>query len=144
MDNNVKSYRKPYVRPVKASWWTDRAFYTMYMLREGTSITGLFVACELLLFVLAPLFTATKADGINFVNSFIANPVVIILNVIALISAMYHAFTWFNLMPLVVRVFKGRAPTETKFIPRPLMVIALWCAWVVATIVVVLFLCLTK
>jgi fumarate reductase subunit C len=145
MENNVKSYRKPYVRPVKANWWADRAFYVMYMLREGTALTGLLVALELLWLVVDPLILKKNLEAIHSCTiGFISNPLVIIINIIALVSAMYHAFTWFNLMPLVVRVFKSKAPTETKFIPRPLMVCALWCAWVVATVAIILFLCLTK
>ena len=31
------SKRKPYVRKVPASWWLRHAFYTKYMIREGTS-----------------------------------------------------------------------------------------------------------
>ena len=44
MENEVKSYRKPYVRPVKANWWTDRSFYIAYMLREGTAVWAVLVA----------------------------------------------------------------------------------------------------
>ena len=130
MDNNVKSYRKPYVRPVKANWWTDRSFYIMYMLREGTSIFGLIVALELLYLICAPIFSLP--------TKFIANPVMAIINIVALVSVMYHTFTWFNLMPLVLRIFKSNQPTETKLIPAKLFVIGLWAAWVVACIVLAL------
>jgi len=130
MDNNVKSYRKPYVCPVKANWWTDRSFYIMYMLREGTSIFGLIVALELLYLICAPIFSLP--------TKFIANPVMAIINIVALVSVMYHTFTWFNLMPLVLRIFKSNQPTETKLIPAKLFVIGLWAAWVVACIVLAL------
>lgn len=130
MDNNVKSYRKPYVRPVKANWWTDRSFYIMYMLREGTSIFGLIVALELLYLICAPIFSLP--------TKFIANPVMAIINIVALVSVMYHTFTWFNLMPLVLRIFKSNQPTETKLIPAKLFVIGLWAAWVVACILLAL------
>lgn len=130
MDNNVKSYRKPYVRPVKANWWTDRSFYIMYMLREGTSVFGLIVALELLYLICAPIFSLP--------TKFIANPVMAIINIVALVSVMYHTFTWFNLMPLVLRIFKSNQPTETKLVPAKLFVIGLWAAWVVACIVLAL------
>ena len=128
--SEVKSYRKPYVRPVKANWWTDRSFYIMYMLREGTSIFGLIVALELLYLICAPIFSLP--------TKFIANPVMAIINIVALVSVMYHTFTWFNLMPLVLRIFKSNQPTETKLIPAKLFVIGLWAAWVVACIVLAL------
>lgn len=36
--NNTESKRKPYVREMKKDWWLKNAFYTGYMIREGTSI----------------------------------------------------------------------------------------------------------
>ena len=36
--NNTQSKRKPYVREMKKDWWLKNAFYTGYMIREGTSI----------------------------------------------------------------------------------------------------------
>ena len=39
-------------------------------------------------------------------------------------------------MPLVVRMFKSKEPTDTKLIPAKLMVIALWFAWVIACVVI--------
>ncbi len=36
--NNTNSKRKPYVREMKKDWWLKNAFYTGYMIREGTSI----------------------------------------------------------------------------------------------------------
>jgi fumarate reductase subunit C len=142
MDNNVKSYRKPYVRPVKANWWTDRAFYIAYMLREGTSIFGLLVALECFAIIWA--IAIGGLSGIGFAMKLVSNPIVVIINIISLVSVMYHAYTWFNLMPLVVRVFKSNAPTETKLIPAKPMVIALWGCWVVACIVIGLVLALIK
>ena len=95
MENEVKSYRKPYVRPVKANWWTDRSFYIAYMLREGTAVWAVLVALELL--VLS--FPGTNVDAV------LSNPLMIIINLISLVAVLFHAFTWFNVMPKAVRMF---------------------------------------
>ena len=40
--SEVKSYRKPYHPPVKATWWKENPFYVRYMLREGTAVLAFF------------------------------------------------------------------------------------------------------
>lgn len=139
MDNNVKSYRKPYVQPVKANWWTDRAFYIAYMLREGTAVVALWVALELIYFALLAVLTP---QSIEYVAAFIKSPIVIILNIIALVSVLYHALTWYNLMPKAVRMFLTNNPTDTKLLPEVVVTGGLWIGTVCASIVIILALCL--
>lgn len=142
MDNNVKSYRKPYVQPVKANWWTDRAFYIAYMLREGTSVVALWVALELIYFALLAVLIPQPLVAIVYVATFIKSPIVIILNIIALVSVLYHALTWYNLMPKAVRMFLTNKPTDTKLLPEIVVTGGLWIGTVCASIVIILALCL--
>lgn len=142
MDNNVKSYRKPYVQPVKANWWTDRAFYIAYMLREGTAVVALWVALELIYFALLAVLTPQSLEAIEDVAAFIKSPIVIILNIIALVSVLYHALTWYNLMPKAVRMFLTNNPTDTKLLPEVVVTGGLWIGTVCASIVIILALCL--
>ncbi|MGN1393738.1 MAG: fumarate reductase subunit C [Succinivibrionaceae bacterium] len=138
MDNNVKSYRKPYVRPVKANWWTEKKFYVAYMLREATSVLGLFVALELMFIIAAPVL------GIN-PRAFIANPVIILLNIVSLVAVLYHAYTWYNLMPKAVRVFMSNLPVisalntkndPTKLLPESMVVLGLWIGTIASSVVI--------
>lgn len=129
MDNNVKSYRKLYVRPVKANWWTQKGFYTLYMIREATSVLGLWVALELIILMLLPFL------GIQS-HSFLSNGLVILLNIVSLAAVLFHAFTWFNLMPKAVRMFTNGQPTNTKLIPPAAFITALWVGTAVASIVI--------
>lgn len=128
MENEVKSYRKPYVRPVKANWWTDRSFYIAYMLREGTAVRAVLVALELL--VLS--FPGTNVDAV------LSNPLMIIINLISLAAVLFHALTWFNLMPKAVRMFATRKPTDVKLIPAKLIVTGLWAVAVGSFVVIIL------
>lgn len=139
MENNKKSFRKPYVRPVKANWWTDRAFYIAYMLREGTAFLGAWIALEFLIIIFAPTF------GLNpkiATVAILSNPIVILLNIISLVGVLYHAITWFNLMPKAVRVFTSGNPTNTKLIPEKLIVLAQWGGFAVASVVIIIACCL--
>lgn len=128
MENEVKSYRKPYVRPVKANWWTDRSFYIAYMLREGTAVWAVLVALELL--VLS--FPGTNVDAV------LSNPLMIIINLISLVAVLFHALTWFNLMPKAVRMFATKKPTDVKLIPAKLIVTGLWAVAVGSFVVIIL------
>ena len=128
MENNVKSYRKPYVRPVKANWWTDRGFYIAYMIREATAVLAVVVALELL------VLSCMSQESIV---AFLKNPLVILVNILSLASVMYHTITWFNLMPKAVRMFATKKPTDTKLIPAKLIVSAEWLGAAVAFAVIV-------
>ena len=43
MEREIKTYRKPYNREVKRSWWIARREYVMYMIRELTAVTNLWI-----------------------------------------------------------------------------------------------------
>lgn len=128
MENNVKSYRKPYVRPVKANWWTDRGFYIAYMIREATAVLAVVVALELL------VLSCMSQESIV---AFLKNPLVILVNILSLASVMYHTITWFNLMPKAVRMFATKKPTDTKLIPAKLIISAEWIGATVAFAVII-------
>lgn len=113
-----KSTRKPYIRPVKANWWTNKGFYIAYMLREGTSVL-------VLLFILELLYLFALMAGINDIpgafeagkkaQEFVQCPLVIILNILVLIATIYHAVTWFALMPKAQRLFIGNKLVDGKY-----------------------------
>lgn len=142
--SNVKSaYRKPYVPKVEATWWTKNPFYFRYMLREGTSFLALFVAVELIfglfMFALCDLSSPeptveSAAPYLWWVQSFVGNPIVILLNLVSLGACLFHAVTWFALMPKAVRVFMNKNSTE--LVPESLTVIGLYICLLGATVVI--------
>lgn len=137
--SDQKTYRKPYNPPIEATWWAKNPFYFRYMLREGTSFAALLVALELLLgvflFALTPLYSANQPYA-WFVGSFLSNPIVIIFNILALLACLFHAVTWFALMPKAVRVFMNKNSTE--LLPDYVSIIGLYAAFGLATIVILL------
>ena len=62
---------------------------------------------------ISPLTSAeAAAPYIWYLQNFLGNPLIILLNVVVLISQIYHAITWFSLMPKAVRVFMNKNSTE--------------------------------
>ena len=119
--SDVKNFRKPYNPPIEATWWTKNPFYFRYILREGTSVCALFVALELMLgvflFLMSDLDTEvttsqSAAPYLWWVQSFLGNPIILLLNLASLGAALFHAVTWFALMPKAVRVFMNKHTTD--------------------------------
>ena len=149
--SEVKSFRKPYNPPVKKmTWWLENPFYIFYMVREGTAVLALFAVLEILfgIFMLAlceltPNQSLTGvAPYVWYLQNFLGNPVIIALNVIILVSQLFHAVSWFALMPKAVRVFMNKNSTE--LLPEYVTKLALYAALVGATVVIIAVAFLTK
>lgn len=138
----VNSFRKPYHREVKATWWTQNPFYVRYMIREGTAVLAFFATLEIalgiFLFALCDLHGDLNADAVApylwWAQDFLGNPVVILFNVVCLVAQLFHMVTWFNLMPKAVRVFMNKNSTE--LLPGYLVKIGLYAAAIGGFVVV--------
>ena len=128
------SHRKPYNPPVNKLWWLKNRVYTKYMIRELTAVFCLWVAIELLLFSASPLFS-TEPD--LWVSDFVQKPWVIALNIISLVAVLFHAVTWFNIMPKAVRLFRSRAPEETRLVPPIVWILLLWGITLIASAIII-------
>src|SRR5437870_4913673 len=95
---------------VRTLWWLRRRSYTVFILRELSSVFVAWFVVFLLLLILA------VAQGNEEYQRFLrwaANPWVIAVNVVALVFVLLHAVTWFNLAPkaMVVRLRGRRVPS---------------------------------
>lgn len=149
--SEVKSYRKPYHREVKATWWKENPFYVRYMLREGTAVLALFATLEIALGIFLFAMCNLEGQSVNaeaaapylwWVQNFLGNPVVIALNVVTLIAQLFHMVTWFNLMPKAVRVFMNKNSTE--LLPDYVTKIGLYAAAIGGFVVILAAAFLTK
>ncbi|MGN0902679.1 MAG: hypothetical protein ACI4M9_05275 [Succinivibrio sp.] len=141
--SEVKSYRKPYNPPVKkTTWWLENPFYVFYMVREATAVLALIAVLEIVLgifclslceFGSAPTLTGI-APYIWYLQNFLGNPAIIVINAVILISQLFHAVTWFALMPKAVRVFMNENSTER--LPDYVTKIGLYLAMVGAIVVI--------
>ncbi|CAD6367425.1 fumarate reductase subunit FrdC [Shewanella putrefaciens] len=121
--------RKPYVRPMQRTWWSENNFFSWYMVRELTIV-------PLILFTLnlcAGLFAlVSSSDAWNNWLYFSSHPVMLLINVLALIGALYHAKTFFSMMPQVMPIKLGE-----KVVPTGVIVTVQWLLLVLVSLVAI-------
>src|SRR5215471_18310489 len=92
--------------PVSTYWWLGRRSYLAFITRELSSVFVAWFVVYLLRLVRA------VAQGPLVYEQFLqssARPAVLLLNVLTLFFAVFHAITWFNLAPqAIVARFRGQ------------------------------------
>lgn len=126
------SKRKKYVREVSASWWKKNNFYKLYIAREATAIPSLWFSIVLLYGVISLIPAVQFHDFLRFESfiHFLQNPIVVILNIIALGASILNTVTYFNMTPKVLNIVVGNEKLNPKIITGGL--------WAVTAIVSVL------
>jgi fumarate reductase subunit C len=106
-------------------WWTKRRSYATFMLREMSSLFVAVFVVELLFLVRAVANGPAAYDGFLAV---MANPAMIVLNLVALAFVLLHAVTFANLTPraMVVRL-RGRT------VPPRAILAGVYFGWLVVT-----------
>lgn len=116
-----------WLRPRMSTWWwLKRRAHLAFILRELSSV---FVAWFVVYFL---LLVRAVSDGAAAYEQFLAwsaRPVVLGVNVVALLFVTYHAITWFNLAPKAMVVRAGG-----KRVPAALIAGSNYLAWVVASV----------
>ncbi len=114
------SNRKPYVREVKRTWWKDHPFYRFYMVREATVLPLILFT----LFLTVGLGALVKGpEAWDSWLAFMANPIVIAINIVALAGSLFHAQTFFSMMPQVVPI-----RLNGKLLDKKIIVLTQWAA----------------
>ena len=105
-----------------------RRSYLLFVIRE---LSSLFVAWFVVFLLLLVIAVARGDAAYQSFMDWAANPVVLVVNIVALLFIVFHAVTWFNLAPkaMVVNV-------RGKRVPPPLVAVAHFGAWVVVSAVV--------
>jgi len=122
------SNRKPYVREIKRTWWKSHPFYRFYMLREAT-VLPLILFTLFLTFGLGALVKGPEAWQTWL--AFMANPLVIAINIVALAGSLLHAQTFFSMMPQVIPIRLGG-----KLVDKKIIVLAQWAAVALISLIV--------
>lgn len=114
-----------YRQRVPRWWWVRRRSYAIFMLRELSSLFVALFVVELLLLVWAVARGPAAYQG--FLDA-MANPAVIVVNVVTLAFVLLHAVTFANLTPraMVVRMRGRRVP------PRAVLA-GVYLGWLVVT-----------
>jgi fumarate reductase subunit C len=124
--------RRPYIREVSATrWWLKQPRYVRYMARE---ISALFIGIYILI-LMAGLFGLSRGQAAyeEFLEK-AEGPVGLIFAVIAMIFAVYHTYTWFQVTPKAMPLMIG-----SKRIPGPFIIAAHWFGLVVVSVALWLF-----
>jgi fumarate reductase subunit C len=117
--------QKGYKPELTGTWWLKHSFFKRYMLREATVLPLVFF----LSFMVAGVFSLSSGELFHKWQVFMAQPLVVSINILALLAALYHAFTFFKLFPRVMPIRLGE-----KLVPASLMIIGQWLAVVAVTV----------
>ena len=123
MTTPARAYRQPVAR----FWWAKRRSYRLFMLRE---ISCVFVAWSVVYLLLLVHAIGAGPDSYLRFLDWSANPLVVVLNVVALIFLLLHAVTWFGSAPrAMVPHIRGRR------VPPRAVLAGHYAAWVVVSAV---------
>jgi fumarate reductase subunit C len=122
---------REYHRTVSNWWWLGRFNYLKFILREFSS---LFVAYFLVVTLLQVCALAGGKESYAAFQTWMEEPLMVIVNVITFLFLLLHTVTWCNLVPRAVYPrHRGRpVPEATAALPS-------YIVWVVATVVVAFF-----
>ena len=98
MKPRVIGKRRPYVRPM-AGWWRKNPYFVEYMIHEGSA---LFVAAYAMVLLIGLLCLSQGETAWNAWLMALRSPVSIAGHLLLLAAMLYHAWTWFNIMPITL------------------------------------------
>src|SRR5262249_24896252 len=122
---------KWYRKRVSTYWWAERWQSLKFILRELSSIAvGYLVAVILWLF----WSLSQGPESYAAFQDWVKTPLLILVNIIALLFVLYHTITWFNLAPkaMPVRVGGKRLPDWMISAPN-------YVAWIIISLVIAWF-----
>jgi succinate dehydrogenase subunit C len=111
-----------------ATWWLNKRNYLLFMLRELTSV---FIAAFLILYLVQLARLAQGAEAYAAFLQRLASPGWIVFHILALVAALYHSITWFNLLPQVMVVRRGE-----ERVPPALIAGSNYVAWLAISLVI--------
>jgi len=122
---------KPYRPRMSAYWYLDRWPYFKFMVRELSCVAVAYFAVVMLLQIHA---INSGADAYARFQALMRCPVMLAANVVALALILFHAVTWFALVPRVFmrQMMGSEIPDVVAMIPN-------YGVWLVASAVVAAF-----
>jgi fumarate reductase subunit C len=105
-----------YRRPISSTWWLAKTNYILFMCREATAV----LVWLYLVFYLCQLSQLGQDAGTytTFLASRGSFPWML-FHMVALVAAIYHSATWFNLTPKVIVVRRGEEKVPDGLIVGP-------------------------
>jgi fumarate reductase subunit C len=128
MPGSTEYSPRPFRSRVSTYWWLDRWPYFKFILRELSSV---FVAWFVLVTVLQIRALRRGPTAYAEFQERLRNPILVAVNVIALLFVIFHAATWFNLTPKAMPLRVGG-----KRVPSLLIVAPSYFVWVAVSVAV--------
>lgn len=91
--------RRPYVRPMKRTWFLDHPYYRKYMIRESSSIFDALYAINIFIGLLQ---LRASGDAWQAWLKFQTHPLMICFAVVTLGLTLYHSVTFIDMCPRVM------------------------------------------
>jgi fumarate reductase subunit C len=113
---------------VSTYWWLDRWPYLRFILRELSSV---FVAWFVFITVLQIRALRRGPTAYTEFQERLRSPILVAVNVLALLFVIFHAATWFNLTPKAMPLRVGG-----KRVPSLLIVAPSYLVWVAISVAV--------
>ena len=112
----------------RVPWWLKRWPYFLFMVREMTSV-GVAGYSVFLLYLVYRLGQGSEAYEVAI--GLIMSPPSIALHLIALVLAVYHTVTWFNVTPKVIVIHLGE-----ERVPAFVIAGAHYAGWLAVSMIV--------
>ncbi len=94
--------RARYQTPLPWSWFTQRRSYRLFMAREATSV---FLAGYLVYLIVWIYRIGQGPEGLAAAIDSARHPLTVAMHILALVAALYHSITWFNLTPKIMPLY---------------------------------------
>ncbi len=96
--------RERYQTPLPWTWFTQRRSYRRFMVREATSV---FLAVYLAYLIVWIYRLGQGPEGLAAAIDNARHPLAVAMHTLALVAALYHSITWFNLTPKIMPLYIG-------------------------------------
>lgn len=121
--------RRPYLRQVsRTRWFFRHPRYMRYMARE---VTCIFIGAYTILLIIGLAALANGRDAYESFAQGLQTPVSVVLHAVALVFALYHSFTWFNLAPKALPIQLGE-----RFLPNAVITAAHYLGWIALSVLI--------
>jgi len=118
--------RRPYKPGIsKSGWWLKRPRYIRYMMRE---MSAAFIGIYVLLLITGLYRLSQGEDAYDAFLAAAEGPVGLIFASIAIVFAIYHTYTWFQVTPRAMPLMYG-----ARRVPGGLIVAAHWFGFFVVS-----------
>lgn len=121
-----------YYPKMPPTWWLRRPGYLRFMLRELSSV---FIAIFLVVFLIQIHQLSRGPEAYAAFVATLRSPGWVVFHAVALVFALYHSVTWFNLTAVVQVVRLGG-----RQVPPRLVAAASFAAWAVVTLAILFWL----